>query len=276
MTITHREKPATTPLRILWLNPVNLAAYDAPIAELIAAVKLPNTEVTVASLDLGDWRLTNLEWRAFESAIWFPVTAVARHAGQAGFDGLAIGCFYDTALDEARQVSGRAVVGAPCQAALQAASNLCNRFSIVIGEESWRVQMADRVRHYGYAHQVASFRPVGMHVDDFQADPERTKRQIRQAVRDAIEIDKAEGVILGCTIEFGFYQDLQAEFGVPVIDAVFAAFKGVEYAALNAAQFGWRPSRRYSCEPPSEARLEASGLFAGPAPIGNRIVIPAA
>jgi len=273
--ITFTEKPATSPLKILWINPTNLSLYDQLIADMLGRVKLPNVEVHVVSLDLGDAALSNLEWRAFESRIWFPVTALARYAAEQRFDGVAIGCFYDTALDEAREISGDAVVCAPCQAALQAISNLCNRFSIIIGVDKWQLQMEQRVRHYGYAAQLASFRSVGLHVDEFQKDPPVTEAAIRKAVRDAIELDHAEGIILGCTLEFGFYAQLQKEFGVPIIDAVYATYKATEYAALNALQFGWKPSRLFSCAPPSEEQLTKSRIFATPPPIGNRIVVPA-
>jgi allantoin racemase len=276
MSVPAISNPADIPLRLLWVNPINDPLYDQPIADLIAQVKMPLTEVHVVSLDLGSSvNLTNLEWRAFESKIWFPVTAISWYANQNRFDGYSIGCFYDTALDEAREVSGQAVVCGPCQSALHAVSNLCNRFSIIIGVEEWTVQMRDRVRHYGYIDQLASFRPVGLHVDDFQKDPAKTEAMIRAAVKAAIEIDKAEAIILGCTIEFGFFRQLQEEFGVPVIDAVYACFKATENAALNAIQFGWTPSHMYSMERPDDARLTASGIFAGPAPIGNTIIVPA-
>lgn len=269
------ELPATSPIKLLWVNPVNLTDYDRPIANLIAAVKLPNVEVEVVSLELpSPVRLTNLEWRVFESQIWFPVTAIARYAATNGFDGYAIGCFYDTALDEAREISGDAVVCGPCQSALQIASNLCNRFSIVVGMEKWKVQMESRVRHYGYADKLASFRVIGRHVDQFQQDTEATEAAIRRCVTEAIEIDRAEAVILGCTIEFGFYAKLQKEFGVPIIDAVYACYKATEAAALNKVQFGWKPSRLYSMAPPDEARLEASGIWNAQPPIGNRITVP--
>ena len=163
----------------------------------------------------------------------------------------------------------------PCQSALQIISNLCNRFSIIIGVDKWKVQMEQRVRHYGYSDQLASFRSVGLHVDDFQKDTVVTEAAIRKAVRDAVEIDHAEAVILGCTIEFGFYSRLQQEFGIPVIDAVYACYKATEYAALNSVQFGWKPSRIYSCAPPSEEQLNKSRIFSGASPIGNRIVVPA-
>ncbi|MCT2398807.1 aspartate/glutamate racemase family protein [Novosphingobium mangrovi (ex Huang et al. 2023)] len=271
------ELPATAPLKLLWLNPVNLPVYDQPIADLIARVKLPNAEVHVVSLDIPEpVQLTNLEWRGFESRIWFPVTRIAHFAAREGFDGYAIGCFYDTAIDEAREVSGDAIVCAPCQSALQIASNLCNRFSIIIGMEKWKVQMEDRVRHYGYADKLASFRAIGCHVDEFQQDTAATEAAIRRAVKDAIEIDKAEAVILGCTIEFGFYAQLQREFGIPIIDAVYACYKATEMAALNKVQFGWKPSHLHSMAPPDPGRLAASGVFAGPAPIGNTVIVPRA
>lgn len=111
-----RENPANSDLKILWVNPINQSGYDQAIADLIANVKLPNAEVHVVSLDIPEpVALTNLEWRVFESQIWFPVTAIANYAGNNGFDGYAIGCFYDTALEESREISGDAVVCAPCQ-----------------------------------------------------------------------------------------------------------------------------------------------------------------
>lgn len=268
----HQVQAANGPLKLLWVNPVTTSAWNAPMAELIAKVKLPQTEVHVVSLDLGEVQLTNLEHRTFESAIWFPVTALARQAAEAGFDGYGIGCFYDTALDEAREISGDMVVCGPCQSAVQIISNLCNRFSVVIGQEKWKVQMDERIRHYGYGRNLASFRAVGLGVDDFQVDKARTEGRIRDAVAQAIREDKAEGIILGCTLEFGFFQELQAEFGVPVIDAVYACFKGTEYAALHAKQFGWKPSRMWSCEPPSEAALAASRLVARAPLVGDRVV----
>ncbi|MDR6146196.1 allantoin racemase [Sphingomonas sp. SORGH_AS870] len=275
MHIEGNEPPATSPLKLLWVNPVNTPDYDQAIADLIASVKLPNSEVHVVSLALPEpIHLTNLEWRVFESQIWFPVTAISRYAAQNGFDGYAIGCFYDTALDEAREISGDAVVCAPCESALKIISNLCNRFSVVIGVEKWKVQMEERIRHYGYYDQLASFRTIGLHVDEFQKDPAKTAAAIRLAVAEAIEIDKAEAIILGCTIEFGFYAELQKEFGIPIIDAVYACYKSTEYAALNKVQFGWKPSRLYSMAPPDAARLEASGIFAGDPPIGHRIIVP--
>ena len=107
-----REKPATTPLKLLSINPVTPSAYNEAFANMIKSVKLPNAEVHIASLILPGINLTNLEWRAFETKIADPVVHLARYAGANGYDGYCIPCFSDTALDEAREMSGKAIVSA--------------------------------------------------------------------------------------------------------------------------------------------------------------------
>ena len=48
--------------------------------------------------------------------------------------------------------------------------------------------------------------------------------------RKALEEDFAEPVILGCTLETGFYREMQEELGAPVIDPSIAAMKPAEHA----------------------------------------------
>jgi allantoin racemase len=111
-----------------------------------------------------------------------------------------------------------------------------------------------------------------MGVNDFQADHCFTRERIMQEARRAVEEDHAEAIILGCTCEFGFFEEIQREVGVPVIDAVVAPFKQAEHLARMKRQFGWVPSRLWSCEPPPEEELRRFGLFQKP-PALNRIKI---
>ena len=267
--------PVISPqIKILWVNPGTTSLYDQVIAQQIADIKLPNAEVHVVSLDLGPTiKLTNLEYRVYGVEILKPITHLAYFAQANGFDAYAIGCFYDPALHEAREVSGDTIVRAPCEASLQIASTLGNRFSIVIGHNKWKVQMEDQVRAYGFHDKLASFRALGMHIDEFQNDPEKTKEAIRKAVIAAKEEDGAEVIILGCTIESGFGEGLQKELGIPIIDVVQACYKLAEQSALLKKQIGLTPSRLHSMPPPSQKELEASGVFAGEPPIGNHIII---
>lgn len=267
------EKPATAPITLLWLNPVTTSAYNQPFADMIQSVKSPHVEVHVASLVLPGVELTHLEPRAFGAVVTPPVLQVAYHAGKTGaYHGLALPCFYDTALKEAREVCGDMIVAAPCEASLHAIAGLCRRFSVLIGVQKWQVQMEDTIREYGYGERVVSFEKLGLHVDEFQADPEETKRRMREAVKAAKE-KGAEGIILGCTIEFGFYSTLQKEFGIPVIDCAFACYVDMERKAMNLVQFGWKTSRVGSLEPPSQKDIERSGIYAGGPPIDKERVI---
>jgi allantoin racemase len=262
--------PAAAPLRIRWLNPVGFDAYDRPIGELLAGIAQPGTEVEVVSFDMPS-SPSHLEYRCYEALMAERIVACSRDAAVAGVDALVIGCFYDPFIEDAREISGQTVVVAPCGACLSVAAQLANRYSILVGRDKWVEQMRERVQWYGQGSRIASFRSLGMGVDDFQRDHGLTRGRIIDAARRAVEDDQAEAIVLGCTIEFGFYQEVQAAVGVPVIDAVVAPFKQAEYLGQLKRQFGWTPSRRWSCEPPPEEELARFGLFQQPPALRRQV-----
>jgi allantoin racemase len=65
--------------------------------------------------------------------------------------------------------------------------------------------------------------------------------------------------VLGCTAEFGFYEQLQEELGVPVIDATVGPFKYAELLG-ELARIGWRPSEVGGYASPPRTEAEAFGL----------------
>ena len=77
-------------------------------------------------------------------------------------------------------------------------------------------------------------------------------------------------LILGCGALYGFNKVMQDELGVPVIDALQAAFKQAEFLADTALTLGWTPSRKWGSEPPPEDQIRAWGLFRDPPPVGTR------
>ncbi|CAE6789730.1 Hydantoin racemase [Paraburkholderia domus] len=264
-------EPTDAPVTVRWLNPVGYAAWDTPIGQLLHSIKQPSTTVEVVSFDMTPTP-THLEYRTYEALIHERTVAVSRDSAVKGIDALVVGCFYDPALEGAREISGQTVVVGPCQASVQIAVNLANRFSVIVGREKWIEQMTDRIRGYGLLDRLASMPSLGMGVNDFQAHPEVTRQRIIEEARRAVDEDHAEALILGCTIEFGFFEAVQQAVGVPVIDPVVAAFKMAESLAKLKKQFGWAPSRVWSCEPPPESELSDFGLFQGPAPIANAVM----
>jgi len=199
-----------------------------------------------------------------------------RAAAREGFDALAIGCFYDVALHDAREISGDMAVTASCEASCEIAATLANRFGIIVGRRKWVHQMQQIVHSYGHGHRLTGLYPVDLGVTDFQKDHAETSRRLVAAGRHAVEHDFAEALILGCTMEIGFYKEVEQALGVPVIDVAIAAMKRAEYAALLKRQCGWTPSRKWSCEPPPEEEIDRFGCFPDGEAIGPRAVVATA
>ena len=244
--------------RVLWINPLGTDVFDEPIRDELERVKLVDTEVEVRSLGRGPH---HLEYSCYEAAAVPDILALLAQAEGEGFDAAVIGCFYDTALRPAREITSRMAVAAPCESALHITSTLGDSFSIVVGRRKWVPEMRDNVRRYGFGDRLASFKVIDLGVHDFQADPAETRRRILAAGREAIESDGAEVVVLGCTAEFGFFEELQEELGVPVIDATVAPFKYAELLG-ELARLGWRTSEVGGYAPPPPAEAEAFGLAA--------------
>ena len=188
---------------------------------------------------------------------------------------MVIGCFYDPALQAAREISSNTVIIAPCQASIEIALHLGNTFSIIAGKTKWINQMRQTIYNYGYRDQLASFQVVGLGVEDL-----KTKGLLQTAASEAIIQHGAEVIILGCTLGIGFYAGLQSylaeefSFQVPVIDSSIAALKAAENAAL-LKQLGWVNSRVKGMQPPPESELKKFAILQTDYKFGNIINIPA-
>jgi allantoin racemase len=272
------DHPMTTdqPIKIMYLNPVGFDAYDQVFADMARDHRLPDTEVHITSLTPEHGAFTHIEYRSYEAIVTSGIIRATRRAAKEGFDALAIGCFYDTALHDAREISGDMAVTAPCVASCEIASSLANRFGVIVGRRKWVDQMSATVRDAGHEKHLSGFYHVELGVNDFQTDHDRTNDLLTKAGRKAVEEDYAEAIILGCTLEVGFYRQLEDDLGVPVIDPSIAAFKRAEYAANLRRQCGWKPSRKWSCEAPPEEEIARFGGFDDGEVFGNRIVVEAA
>lgn len=240
--------------KILFIDPVGTDLFDQPIQEFLETAKAPETELDVVSLKRGPM---HLEYHYYEALILADTLHVVRQAELDGYDAAVIGCFYDPGLREAREITDRLVVTAPAEAAMHIATTLGHTFSILVGRKKWIPKMHENVVKYGFSDQLASFKSLDMGVYDFQKDPKETARRMRAAAKEAVEKDGAEVIILGCTIEFGFYKELQEEFQVPVIDAVLAPLKYAEFLVELRDRFHWSHSKIYGYQSPPQDEIES-------------------
>jgi allantoin racemase len=250
-------------LRVLWINPVGTSTFDDALSEELEPVKRPETEVEVRSLAEGP---THLEYHAYEAEVVPGMLRMIASAERDGFDAVAIGCFCDTGLRPAREIAQRIAVAAPCESCLHVAATLGNTFSILGVTRKTIPEMHDNVVRYGFRDRLASFRVLGMGIDDFHVDPELTCSRLIADGRAAVDEDRAEVLVLGCTIQYGFHTTLQREVGVPVVDPVVATLKYAELLGELAA-LGWTTSKvgGYKSAPPEEvARFGLEELLPRP------------
>ncbi|MBW1712430.1 MAG: hydantoin racemase [Deltaproteobacteria bacterium] len=238
---------------MLWRRPVTTPEFNRPIQELLDSAKAPETEVTVRTLTRGP---KHVEYHYYTALVLADTLRQIKKAEQEGYDGAIIACFYDPGLREAREITQRMVVAGPGESAMHIAANLGRSFSIIVGRKKWIPRMHENVVSYGFENRLASFKSVDLGVLEFRKDIPETERRLLAAAREAVEEDMAEVIILGCTMEFGFYRKLQDELKVPVIDAILAPFKYTEFLIELKKRMNWGHSQAYDYEPPPRQEIE--------------------
>jgi len=242
--------------RILFLNPVGTPVFDNMMKSYLNEHKDAETEVDVISLPSGPH---HLEYYSYDTTVAPAILREAVKAERNGYDAFIIGCFYDPALIEAREVSNIVVTG-PAESSLFVASLLGGKFSIIVGRRKWIPLMEENVVKYGLKDRLVSLEPIGLGVYDLHKDENETKTRTIQAAKKAIE-KGAEVIILGCTVFLGFYRELQSAIGVPVVDPVVASLKVAELKIDLKRKCNWSYSRIGLYEMPPHSEIEEWGLF---------------
>lgn len=233
--------------KIAFIDPVGPDGACPTIKEELEKIKHRETELEFVCLDRGP---RHLEYRYYEALVIPDILHTIKRLEKAGYDAAVIGCFYDPGLFEAQEIATRLVVTAPGEASALLASALGHRFSILVGREKWIPQIAENLAVYGLKDKLASFKTLDLSVLDFHADEATTLARLTDRAREAVERDGAEVIILGCTMQYGFFRELQECLKVPVIDPVISSFKYAEFLVELRDRFGWMTSKRFSFETP--------------------------
>ena len=142
-------------------------------------------------------------------------------------DGVVVGCFDDTGVEALRSLLSVPVVGI-CQAAMQAAAVLSNKFSIITTLPVSVPALQHLVQRYGFTDMCGRVRAADVPVLDLETNSASAIQAIIEELEQAIEQDGAEAIILGCAGMVDLSRELTARFDIPVIDGVGAAIKLVE------------------------------------------------
>ncbi|KQV28382.1 Asp/Glu/hydantoin racemase [Rhizobium sp. Root1203] len=210
-------------MRILLVNPNTTASMTEKAAIAARAVAAAGTDIIPATSRMGP---ASIEGH-YDGALAIPgLLSELRERVAAGYDAAVVACFDDTGLEAARSFADVPVLGL-CESAIATAGFLAQRFTVVTTLERSRVLIENLVRRYGMGERAkvrASDIPV-LELDDPASGAIATLRaEIERALRE----DGAEAIVLGCAGMTDLARELQAIYGVPVVDGVTAAVKQAE------------------------------------------------
>jgi allantoin racemase len=222
-------------MRLLVVNPNTTASMTEKIGAAARRAASPGTEIVAVNPSSGPASIEGYYDEALSLAGL--IDRVAEHPDA---EGIVIACFDDTGLDAVRCMTTAPVIGIG-EAAFHFASVLSNRFSVVTTPSRSVPAIEHNLVRYGLASRCAGVRASDVPVLDLEKGDPATRARIVAEIGAAIEIDRAEAIVLGCAGMTDLAASLAEEFGLPVLDGVACAVafcEGVARLKLSTSKFG--------------------------------------
>jgi allantoin racemase len=211
-------------VKIKLVNPNTTASMTAMMGECARSVAAPGTQVVASNPSKGPPSIEG--W--YDEALAVPGLLAEIAAGEAeGCDGYVIACFGDPGLYAAREIARGPVVGI-AEAAMHAASLVASSFAVVTTLARTRGMAWQLAERYGMRRFCRSVRAADIPVLELASPGSRARQSIEAECRQALEIDGADAIVLGCAGMADLARELSTSIGAPVIDGVTAAVKLVE------------------------------------------------
>jgi allantoin racemase len=205
-------------MRIAVINPNTTRAMTNRIAAAARKVAGDRTEIIGRQPEFGPAAIEG----PFDGALAVPgLLKEIVEAEHAGVDAHIIACFDDTGLDAARAVATKPVIGIG-EASFQAAGLVSHSFCVITTLSRSAPIIEDNLRRYGFAHRCKRVFACDIPVLALEDPASGAIERISDFITQAVDLG-ADGVVLGCAGMADFAQDLQAHFGIPVVDGVSAA-----------------------------------------------------
>lgn len=237
------------------VNPNSTAAMTARAQAAAEAVASAGTRFLAVNPPATP---VSIEGHADEAISVPAMLALIAEAEATGAAAHVVACFDDPGLGAAREIATGPVIGL-CQAAVQVATTIAARFSVVTTLPRSVPIIEDLVAAYGAGHQCRRVRSAELPVLALEDDPANAYRDILSQIRAARDQDGAEAVILGCAGMADLARRLSAESGLTVIEPVAAAVRLAEALAGG----GFRTSKIGAYAYPNPKHGGFSGWVAG-------------
>lgn len=210
-------------MKILVIDPVTTSEWIAGDAAYLRGVADPGTELEVVALARGPASIETFHDVAYAAP---EILRIVRDRAEE-FDAIVINCFADPAVDAARELTDRVVLG-PAETSMSLALHLGERFSVIstfANTGPWVRQQAVKL---GVERRLASAIGIEVPVLELSRDPERTVAELVRAAELAVRRDGAEVIILGCTGMASLAQAVRERLPVPLIEPAAVALKTAE------------------------------------------------
>ena len=145
---------------------------------------------------------------------------------QKDYDAIIIYCFSDPGLLGAREISTIPVLGIG-ESAQFFAMGLADRCGIITTLEQSVARHRRKLCARGISGRFPSIRPLSIPVLEYDQRGKVAERALDVA-RVMVEQDGVEALILGCGSLFGIKEQIQDEFGIPVVEPGIVALKHAE------------------------------------------------
>ena len=214
-------------MKILVINPNTTTSMTTKIGAAARAVARPDTEIVAVNPQNGPTSIQGF----LDVAICVPglLEEIKLHPD---VDAIVIACFDDTGLDAVRTLVSVPVLGIG-EAAYHAASMIATKFSVITTLSRSVPGLENNLLNYGLAQKCVRVRATDIPVLKLEEGDPATLLKISSEIREAIEKDNAEAVVLGCAGMADLMAQLSQEFGLPVIDGVSAAVTFAEALVNN-------------------------------------------
>lgn len=164
-----------------------------------------------------------------------------------GMEAVVIDCMLDPALDAAREMVSIPVLGCG-ETSLSSVKN--KRFSIVTVLQRQERNFKALVASYGLTDQLVSVRGIGVSVLALEEDRASSILATIREVKLAIEEDKAEIIVFGCTGMLGFDKPVAAALGLDPACIIDPLPNAVKIAHEQASKGAGTDKLRYPAPEP--------------------------
>ena len=151
-----------------------------------------------------------------------PLLRLIEKASHQGADGIIIGCFDDTALEDAAELSACPVIGIG-QASYHYAALRNWRFSVVTTLSVSTPIIRHNIERQGLGHLISSVRASEIPVLELETNTDYAGTIVAKEAKRAEQDDGVSAIILGCAGMVEVIETVRKELSIVVIDPVECA-----------------------------------------------------